>query len=104
MMLSDQISDDIIEQVKEYNWSYRFRICQNCPLEQQKKRNCYRVKDSYKIIKGVKLQQTHCKWLQNARANKFRDLMKKFFRVCMAETFGIEKAYPKKTPHSEDLS
>ena len=33
----------------EYNWKYRKKICSKCPLETQKRLNCYRV-DNFRII------------------------------------------------------
>lgn len=51
-----------------------------CPLEQQKKRNCFRV-DNFKTINGKVIQETHCKWLENARYRKLRNHVKAVFNM-----------------------
>ena len=67
------------EEAIEYNWKYRSKICVKCPLETQKKLNCIRF-DNYRIIKGLEIQESHCKKLENARASKFRNRMKSLLR------------------------
>jgi len=64
----------------EYNWNYRKRICTKCPTEVQKKLNCFRV-DNYKVTDGVKIQETHCSKLENARENKMRNHVKHVFAL-----------------------
>ncbi len=64
----------------EYNWQYRKKICSKCPLETQKKLQCVKF-DNYKIIEGVKIQETHCSKLQKARANKLRNHIKHVFAL-----------------------
>lgn len=68
------------EEVIEYNWKYRSKICSKCPLSEQKRRSCVRF-DNYRMIKGVEIQESHCNKLENARANKFRNRMKSLLRL-----------------------
>jgi len=64
----------------EYNWKYRQKICVKCPIETQKKLECYKV-DNYRIVSGVEIQETHCSKLERARANKFRSRVKSVWRL-----------------------
>jgi hypothetical protein len=59
----------------EYNWQYRKKICLKCSLETQNILNCMRF-DNYQVIDGVKIQETHCSKLENARAKKLRNHVK----------------------------
>lgn len=63
-----------------FNWNYRQRVCLKCPLEQQQKRKCFRV-DNYRTINDKVIQETHCDWLQRARANKLRKHVKAVFNM-----------------------
>lgn len=67
-------------QAIEYNWKYRKMICTKCPLEVQEKLNCYKV-DNYRIIDGLKIQETHCSKLEKARASKLRNHVKHVFAL-----------------------
>ena len=64
----------------EYNCGYRKKICLKCSLETQKKLECYKV-NNYKIIDGVKIQETHCSKLEKSRANKLRNHVKHVFAL-----------------------
>ena len=92
MMLSDQLGDELKQAVLDYNWNYRVKICTKCTRQEELK--CHKV-NNFRIIDGVKIQETHCRKLINARTAKLRHKIKAFFRVMHAETFGMDKAYPK---------
>lgn len=66
--------------VTQYNWQYRKKICSKCPLTTQQKLKCHKV-NNFKIIDGVKIQETHCSKLQKARANKLRNHVKHVFAM-----------------------
>lgn len=57
----------------EYNWKYRKKICTKCTRQEELK--CHKI-DNFRIIDNVKIQETHCSKLENARANKLRNHVK----------------------------
>lgn len=67
-------AQDLKDALIHYDWQYRKKICIKCPLSEQKRRNCFRV-DNYRFMRGVKVQETHCKWMDKARVRKFHDVM-----------------------------
>ena len=68
------------EELRAYDWQYRKKICVKCPLEQQKKRKCFRP-DSFKVIQGVKIQETHCAWIDKARVRKYKSKINAFMNM-----------------------
>ena len=59
----------------DYDWEYREKICAKCPLEIQKKLECFRV-NNYKN----NIQETHCRKMDKARTQKYRKLITKFIQ------------------------
>lgn len=79
--------DQLKEELLEYNWQYRAKICTKCPLAEQKRRDCFKV-NNYRMIKGMRIQETHCNWLTKARTAKFRNRIMSFIGIGMHTTFG----------------
>lgn len=59
----------------EYNWKYRQRVCSKCPREAQIKWDCHRI-NKFRLVNGKLIQETHCRKLKRARANKLRNHIK----------------------------
>lgn len=76
----DEAWDWLGKKAIEYDWQYRQQICSKCPIETQKKLDCFKV-DNFKIIDGIEIQETHCSKLEKARANKFRIHVKAVFAL-----------------------
>jgi len=82
------LKDELIE----YNWNYRSKICSNCDLAQKTKRNCYiPIDGKIRIIKNQTIHETHCRHLQMARTQKFRGRIKSLLNVAMFQKFGKGK-------------
>jgi len=61
------------EEILDYNWGYRKKICSKCSLEQQEFRGCFKVNNSKNRI-----QETHCESMVRAGTQKFRKKIKAF--------------------------
>ena len=59
----------------DYDWKYRKKICEKCPVETQKKLECFKV-DNFN--EGI--QETHCKKMSKARTQKYRKLITNFIQ------------------------
>lgn len=53
------------QELNDYDWEYRKKICSKCTIEEQEKLHCLRV-NNYKD--GI--QETHCDKLVHARTQK----------------------------------
>lgn len=60
-------SRELKDEMLDYNWEYRKKVCAKCPIETQIRLNCHKI-DNFK--NGI--QETHCKKLIRARTKKFR--------------------------------
>lgn len=63
-----------------YDWKYRKKICAKCPLETQKRLECYRV-DNFEMVDGERIQETHCSKLERARENRLRNHVNHVFEM-----------------------
>ena len=68
------------EELRSYDWHYRLKICSKCSTEQQKLRRCFKV-NSFRTIKGMRIQETHCNWMTKARSRKFRSKILSYIRM-----------------------
>lgn len=66
----------IRDEMKKYNWEYRKKICTKCPREIQRKLNCRKV-NNFKD----EIQETWCEKILNARTQKFRKEIEKFWTM-----------------------
>jgi len=66
--LKDWIESEehLVQQIQEYDWNYRKKICVNCTLEKRHKLNCRQYDN-----KKFGLPETHCIKLEKARNQKF---------------------------------
>ncbi len=55
------------EEMIDFNWEYRNKICSKCPIEMQQKLQCMKFPN---FKDGI--QETHCKKLIQARTRKFK--------------------------------
>ncbi len=66
----------IRDEMKKYNWEYRKKICVKCSIETQKKLNCRKINN---FKDGI--QETWCEKILNARTQKFKKDIEKFWLV-----------------------
>ena len=64
------------QEIIDYNWKYRRKVCSKCPIETQKKLDCFKL-GNFKI--GI--QETHCSKLIRSRTNYFRKKIQSFFNL-----------------------
>lgn len=82
------LQDELIE----YDWNYRVKICSNCDLLQKTQRKCFIPKEGkIKIMKGDVIHETHCDHMQRARTNKFRGRIDNLLNLAMFQQFGKGK-------------
>lgn len=92
---------ELSEEVLDYNWKYRLKICSKCPLKTQQKLRCYKI-NNFKIIKNIRIQETHCSKMEKARANKFRNKMKILFDITDFNFSGKGKYVKEPRPEQVD--
>ena len=78
------------EELLDYDWKYRLKICSKCPLETQKKLQCFKV-DNFKIIDNIQVQETHCSKMDKARVQKFRGRMNNLLNMASFNFYGKGK-------------
>lgn len=81
------------EEMLAYNWKYRAKICLQCPLETQKRLDCKRF-NNYRMIKGQRIQETHCKKLIKARTAKFKNRIYALERVSPLKLMNDKRMEP----------
>ena len=74
------------DELLDYDWKYRKKICVKCPLETQKKLQCFRVNN---FKDGI--QETHCSKMDKARVQKFRGRINNLLDMAHFTMFGKGK-------------
>jgi hypothetical protein len=74
------------EELLDYDWKYRLKICTKCPLETQERLRCFRV-NNYKN----NIQETHCSKMDKARVQKFRGRMNNLLNMASFNFYGKGK-------------
>ena len=74
------------EELLDYDWKYRLKICTKCPLETQERLRCFRV-NNYKN----NIQETHCSKMDKARVQKFRGRMNNLLDMASFNFYGRGK-------------
>ena len=67
-----EAEEHLVQQIQEYDWNYRKKICENCTKEKRHKLNCRQYDN-----KKFGLPETHCIKLEKARNQKFNKKISK---------------------------